>query len=149
MKIRREHAGCSQREAPSTGVLNFSLQTHHSSSQKSQASHKQLEKPGNPHLTFSQSSETSAILALPHDRHGTTNQIPGCMFSQQKHSRLQCVQRGYRATPSFRHIQKLYLDFLLLNLRAHERNAYWNRNMKELIPPLNMWFQVNVHCENG
>jgi len=58
-------------------VLRFSLQTHHSGSQKPLVSHRQLEKPGNPHFTFFQSSEASVLLALPNDWHMTTNRILG------------------------------------------------------------------------
>lgn len=89
MKIRRQEqsqqASRSMPMLPKRGTINgcaeFLSLNPPLRQPESQVSHKQLEKPGNPHLTFFRSPETSAILALPHDQLMTASQRPVCILS--------------------------------------------------------------------
>lgn len=123
-------------------MLRLALQTHHSGSQKPPVSHRQAEKPGNPHFTFFQSSEASVILALPHGWHMTTNQILGYFIYNR--NILDCnlsreVTQQRLVSDIFRNDIWTFCYSMCVRM---QRNAHWSHNMKEVIQSLSMWISL-------
>lgn len=90
---------------------------------------------------FFQSPEVSVISTLPHNWYLTAN---------QKHSSLESAQRDSTQRPQDPHLFSSYIWVSLLpDLWSDARNTQWGHNLEEIVPPLTMKIEMDIHYENG